>query len=167
LALDEILAPPESREIFSPNRRYILKILTKDKWRSGIAVAELYRSEEDTHKLLWREQLPYRFGSRFALVDDNGSSVLIDEWLNIKSKHAVIIFNLNGRIIADYDFTDIRKVLGTSKKTLIDHAERGWWVAGAPLFRNDNQFIFVPAGGKFLRIRVSDGSLSVASKDVF
>lgn len=162
---DKIRLPDARRVFTSPGGGYALIISTPDGWESKRVEAALYGVGEETEgegerERLWKRTLPYPLGPRHAAVNDAGEVVLIDEWLNVKSDHAVRVIGVEGALVAAHPYERVREVLGVSGRRLLEAAEGGgWWVAGEPRLSGDGSYVYVPAGGRYLRVRLKDGLL--------
>ncbi len=60
-----------------------------DHWQTRSALAELQLRLGSELKPLWHKVLPQEHGPRHVLVLDSGAVVLMDEWINVPSRHAV------------------------------------------------------------------------------
>ena len=49
----------------------------------------------------WARALPQVGGPREALLAPDGTAVLVDEWINVLPRHAVMIIAGDGRVVAD------------------------------------------------------------------
>ena len=158
-ARDDVVPLPElRREYISGNGQYRLSIVTLDNWRTPRAIGELMKTE-GSGAPLWRRTLPQNYGSKYAVVSDQGVSVMLDEWHNVKSPYAVVMFDLDGRILAQHDVEAVREVLGIELHELTAAARRGWWLASAPSVTEDGTAVTVKAGGRILTIDLIMGEM--------
>jgi hypothetical protein len=161
LAIDFIPNPPAREEFFSPDRTYVFVLSTPDNWESRKAVGELFHVAADTRKLLWTRPLPHEFRPRYVLVGSKGQVLLLDEWVNIKSRYAVMVLNREDHLVAQHDFDAVQKVLGVPVARVVEMARHGWWIMSPPILDASGERTRVEAAGKVLTIRLSDGHLSV------
>src|SRR5262245_9840853 len=87
---DRITLPPASREFTSPSGKFVLVVSTKDSWKSPRATGELF-SAGANRTLLWSRELPQEYGPRFALVNDQGTVLMLDEWINVNTRYAILV----------------------------------------------------------------------------
>lgn len=159
-AADIVPGPPEIEVFVSPSGAYRLRLLAPRTLDGGSPVAELRRRESGGERHLWRRALPHVWRPRLALVDDAGRILLLDEWLNTKSRLAVMILTPEGEETAVHDFEAVREALAEPVRVVVARAEHGWWIAGAPRLADDAPLVVVPAAGKHLAIDLATGALS-------
>ena len=158
---DRIVLPPERREVLSPSSRFVLVLATADKWKTPHGSAELYLVGTDERQLLWKRDLPHYHGPRRALVSDKGEVLLVDEWINVASRYALTIIDLENRIVASYNAEQVFKTLGVPLREITHHAKAGPWITDGPVFSPDGKFALIMAGGRTLEVSLSDGRLTV------
>ena len=157
-AADVVAGPPEIEESVSPSGSFRLRLLAPRDLRGGPPAAELHRLEDGGEERLWRRDLPHVWRPRMALVDDSGRVLLLDEWLNTKSRLAVMVLNPRGDEIVVHDFEAVREALDEPARVVVARAEQGWWIAGSPWLTDG--LVVVPAAGKHLVIDLATGALS-------
>ena len=94
---DRITLPDTKREFHSSSGRFNFVVSTRDGWKSLLATGDLFSVNGLTAKLLWSRGLPQQFGPRFALVNDLGTVLMLDEWININSHYAVLLIDRDNR----------------------------------------------------------------------
>ena len=161
LASDYIPLPLAREEFLSPARNYVFVLSSPDNWKSRKAVGELFQVTADTRKLLWTKPLPQEYRPRYVLVGIQGQVLLLDEWINIKSRYAVMILNRENRLVAQYDFDAVQRILGVSKAKIVKMARHGWWITSPPTLDASGERARVETAGKVLNIRLRDGHLSL------
>ncbi len=160
-ARDRIVLPPDQRSMRSPSGRYQLLLRTDDHWQTRAAIAELVDLSGPGQTLLWRVTLPQTQGPRRALVTDQGRTVMFDSWLNVASPHAIVVFGLDGQLLAMHSFDAVVAALGVSRATVAQHRRLGMWLSSEPVASDDGSKVVLQAGGRQLRLCLADGSLSL------
>ena len=158
---DRIDLPPASREFSSPGERYVLVLELPGLPNDKRARARLYRSADGQREPIWENPLPHEYGPRHALVDARGSVLLVDEWINVASRHALMLFDSAGREVAHYSFDDVVRVLGVERREVSPHAKLGVWMTTPPVLDGERGVVNIETSGKVLSVRLSDGRLSV------
>jgi hypothetical protein len=146
--MDRVTHPEESRKFVSPNGRYELVVQTFDHWKTRESVAILWKAG----KQVWRQTLPHSHGPRRVTVTDMGVSILLDEWVNIRSDHAVMIVSKEGRPVRSWSFDDVQMLLELPVEEINAKAEWGWWLGGEEVL--DVDCLSVPTGGSHLIVDV-------------
>lgn len=154
---DRIDLPAASREFASPDRRYVLEVELPGLPAGKRALARLYRSGE----LVWELPLPHEYGPRHALVDARGSVLLVDEWIHVPSRHALVLFDSAGHEVAHHSFDDVVRVLQVERRQVTAHAKLGVWLTTPPALDGEHGVVAIETSGKRLTVRLSDGHLSV------
>jgi len=152
---DRIQLPPERRVFQSPSSQFNLTLLTDDHWQTRRAIGQLC----DHSKLLWRCPLPQTLGPRHAVVTDHGEVVLIDDWINVPSTHALVLMGSDGHVRASYSIDELIAVLGVSRATVAKHGQLGIWLSAMPQLSTDG-ILRLPSSGRTLELRLADGTLS-------
>ena len=156
-AAGDRIAHPPVRQTFTTasdqGDAYRLVISAEDKWKSPIAKAKLFLGET----VLWDESLPHQYGPRFVLIGANGNVLLLDEFINVASPHAITLINKKGQTIARYGFKDIQSALNLSTDELTKQATAGWWISAAPLLVDAGNCAAVSTGNKLLEINLITG----------
>ena len=152
--------PAASREYCSASRQYCLVLSTADGWKSKHATAVLRRVTKGRAETLWQKTLPQELGPRIALVADTGEVVWFDEWINVASPMALMLFDPAGKLIRQAGFHDIEKALGVPGSDMVPIAKFGPWMMSPPVLDEPAGRAKVRTGRKTLLIRLSDGRLS-------
>ena len=156
-AAGDRIAHPPVRQTFTTasdqGDAYRLVISAEDNWKSPIAKAKLFQGET----VLWDESLPHQYGPRFVLIGANGNVLLLDEFINVASPHAITLINKKGQTIARYGFKDIQSALNLSTDELTKQATAGWWISAAPLLVDAGNCAAVSTGNKLLEINLITG----------
>jgi hypothetical protein len=161
MAKDVIDLPPASREIPSPRGDYVFVVSTPDAWKSLKAKGELFRLSDGRRESVWSQQLPQEYGPRYALVGPEGSVLLVDEWIHVESRYAVMVVDAAGRVVAQHAFGDVQGVLDVPVAKVVKLASLGWWVTTPPVLDAERGVATIGAAGKVLGVRLSDGRLSI------
>lgn len=159
LATDRISLPPVRREVSSANGNYALVLSTPDNWKSPKCVAELFQVARGARNLLWTRTLPQELGPYYALVGNEGQVLFFDEWINVKTRYSVMLINPENRLVIQYDFDALQKILNVPASTIASLAKRGVWITSPPVLDPSNEMAKVKTGGKVLGVRLSDGQL--------
>ncbi|WP_017300838.1 hypothetical protein [Nodosilinea nodulosa] len=153
LGQDTIAYPPELRHLVSAAGNYHL-ILTLGQDASGArrTTASLFEATGDRCQQVWSHTLPHSYGPRLALVNDAGTVVLLDEWINVASPYAIMVMGPEGEVAAQHSFDDIVEITGQSRAEVVEQAAQGFWLAGNPEIDHDGFQIIVPTAGGRLTI---------------
>lgn len=157
---DLIRLPAASSVHVSPSGRYRFEIATPDGWKSKHAEARLYRTDGGRRELVWQGMLPQEYGPRFVLVAPDGEVLMFDEWINVKSRFAVVILYPRDGHLVTHDFDDVQAALGVPPAQLVRTANHGWWIAAPPALGEHGDVAVVPAAGKRLAVSLKTGALS-------
>ena len=150
--------PPVLRTFFSRSRafRLIVRVTTpKD------ATAELWAGRDGHLTRRWTRALPHEWGPRTALVTDKGFVLLVDEWINVIPRHALMIVDPAGRIVADYSGEQVITHLGVARSQISAAATTGPWRSGDPQLTPDGAAATLQAGGRTLTLDMARGRLKV------
>lgn len=148
------LAHPPIRQTFT-TEPYQLTILTEDNWRTPLTQAKL----EQDDIVLWEETLPHQYGPKFVLIGSQGNVLLLDEFINVASPHAITLIGTNGKVIAQHSFEAIAKTLNLNAADLTKQATTGWWISAPPTLIDGNRAT-VSTGGTLLEIDLTTGEIS-------
>lgn len=154
VATDDSLSHPPVRQDFS-NGPYQLVITAEDRWETPLANSTLYEGDS----ILWEQDLPHQYGPRFVLVGRQGQVLLLDEFINVASPHAVTLIAPDGEIIQQSSFEDIQKTLRLRPADLTRQATSGWWISAAPELSSDGRYVFIKTGGTTLKVNMNTGEL--------
>lgn len=159
LADDAIDLPPVHQIVTSPNQAFLLVLQSPDGWATPQPVAALYSLDQRQCQRLWQRSLPQSYGPRFALVTDSGTTLLLDEWINVASDYAVVLLDPAGQLIAQHSFDQVAAVLQVPRAEIVERSRFGWWIGAAPSLQADGQQAEVAAAGQRLLIGLEDGQL--------
>ncbi len=157
---DRISLPPDRREFRSPSGNYILTLSSADHWQTRSALAELQLRSGSELKPLWHKVLPQGHGPRHVLVLDSGAVVLMDEWINVPSRHALMLLAPDGSELAHYGLDDLVLRLGVSRRMVADHGRLGLWMSSAPALSEDGSAVVFHSAQRRLILRLADGLLT-------
>lgn len=160
LSEDAISLPPTRQVILSPQETYILLLQAPVDWQSKQVTATLFEATSDRCQPVWSQTLPHEYGPRYALVNDRGQVVLLDEWINVASPYAITVISPTGDTVAQYSFDQVAAVLAVSRADLVDQAATGWWISAPPTLSRDGDTVRVAAGSDRLEINLATGALS-------
>ena len=160
---DSISLPPEREEFISPNQRYVLVLSTSDGWHSKRAIAELFEREADRRTLLWSRTLLHEYRPRYAIVGSQGNVLLLDEWINVKSRFAVVILSRDNHLVAQYNLDAVQEILDVPMSDIVQQATRGWWITAPPTLSSTRDRAYVETAGRHLVVDLQTGSLSVSA----
>ena len=159
-ATDSITLPPVQREFASPSGEFTLIVSADDQWQTPRASAVLSTGRSGARQPLWTRELPHHHGPRKVLLSDQGDSLLVDEWINILSPHALMLIDRRNQLVADYSAQAVLAALGLSAREAGASAREGPWLAEGPNLSADGQRALLRAGACTLEIRLRDGKLS-------
>jgi hypothetical protein len=159
---DRIDTPPVRREFPSPAGHYRLRIESLDGWRSPQPQASLARRRADgRYDTLWTRPLPHHHGPRAALVSDAGQVLLVDEWINVRSRHALVLLDATARELLHATHDQVLAALGVTLDALANQARLGPWLTRAPELTANPLHARIAAGGRVLRVELRSGALTV------
>ncbi|MEF7614439.1 hypothetical protein V4F39_11015 [Aquincola sp. MAHUQ-54] len=157
---DRIVLPPERRTSESPSGRFVLTVESRDGWRSRYALATLRLHDDAGPRMLWQKQLPHERGPRHLLVTDAGQTVLVDEWINVPSRHALMLLAVDGTEMAHLGLDALVQLLGVPRRAVADHARLGIWLSAPPMVAADGRSVRFEAAGRALLMNLSEGSVT-------
>lgn len=159
---DSIALPPAREAFVSPGGKYELLIAMRGapaEWARSGAEASLLATGDRRSAPLWQQPLPHSYRPRFALVGDDGTTALFDQWINVAGPHAVTLIDRSGKVIASHGFDDVAAALGVGRARLAAGARLGPWMQARPSLDPSGTEARVEAGGKTLVVRLADGAL--------
>jgi len=160
-AADRIDYPPTERRFSSPSHAFVLVVRTADNWKTPRPIAELRRAGGS---VIWQHPLPHYHGPRFALVADNGAVVLVDEWINVVSRYAVILIDPLGRTVAVHPAEGVFSLLAVPRRDISAHARFGVWLSGIPAFSSDGGSVVLESDGRRIELSLKMGSLTLGNR---
>lgn len=160
LGQDAIPYPPLLRHETSPAGNYHL-ILTLGPDAAGTqrTTASLFETLGDRCQRVWSHPLPHSYGPRLALVNDAGTVVLLDDWINVASPRAIVLLGVDGKVKAQYGFDDIVEVTGQSRSEVVNQAAQGFWLAGTPEMNRAGTQLSIPTAGGQLTLDLATGAM--------
>lgn len=158
LSADAMLLPAAERSFASPGGHFLLKVRLFDGRRAN---AELLDLQGDKPRSLWQLTLLQEQGPRFAVVTDRGTVLLVDEWINVISRHALQLIDRSGRTIAHYPAEHLFKLLAVPRFQITVQAKAGPWISRGPTLSPDQTVAEFQAGGRRLRVDLATGDLRV------
>ena len=161
ISSDRITLPPARREFTSPDRSYLLVVETADRWKTFYPTARLFRTGQGKPVLCWTRVLTQQYGPRGAVVAGDGHVLFVDEWINVTSRWALMLLDVDNRVIATHDYKTAVSALGASPDEIAAHARSGTWITDGPALSADGKSARIAAGGRTLVVSLQDGSLSV------
>ncbi|PSN11130.1 hypothetical protein C7293_25430 [filamentous cyanobacterium CCT1] len=161
LGRDAIPYPPPLRHEASPAGTYHL-VLTLEKDAEGTrrTIASLFETTGDRCQQIWLRLLPHSYGPRLGLVNDRGTVVLLDEWINVASPYAIVLMGADGAVEAEYSFDEIVQITEQSRAEVVEQAAQGFWLAGRPTINRSGSQVSIPAAGGQLTLDLATGDLS-------
>jgi len=152
---DRLTLPAEYQSVEKGN--YRLEIASEPEWRSPTPTATLFKGDTP----IWQKELPHQYGPRFSLVTSEGQVVLLDEYINVASPHAIALISTTGDTTSTYSFDDIQAFLkDISRADFTRQAASGWWISSPPQLDEPEQNALVQTGGTTLQINLTTGDLS-------
>lgn len=110
---------------------------------------------------LWNRPLPHEQGPRDALVSDSGAVVLLDEWINVVPRHAIMLIAPDGRTLALYSGEQLFAVLNVPREAISANARNGVWMSSEPIPGADGKTVEFRCARRGLTLRLADGKLTV------
>ncbi|MBE9141101.1 hypothetical protein IQ254_28535 [Nodosilinea sp. LEGE 07088] len=159
LGQDTIPYPPVMRHGASPEGRYHLTLTLVEGADPPHTVASLFETLGDRCQQVWSRPLPHSYGPRLGLVNDSGTVVLLDEWINVASTRAVVVLGRDGDAIAEHSFDDIVAVTGETRAEVVEQAKQGFWLGGSPEMQNDGSYLAIPTAGGELTLNLATGAM--------
>lgn len=160
LGQDAIPYPPILRHSVSAAGSYHLTLtLERDASGARRTTARLFEAAGDRCQQVWSQSLPHSYGPRTALVNDAGTVVLLDEWINVASPYAIVVVGLDGAVKAQHSFDDIVEITDQSRADVVDQAAQGFWLAGDPELHEGGTQVTIPAAGGYLTLDLTTGEL--------
>ena len=152
MAADRMDLPPAERRFGSG---FVLTVKTLDGWKTPLGRATLADARGGVK---WERELPHHHGPRRVLVTKSGQVLLVDEWINVLSRYALMLIAPSGVTVAQYSGEQIISLLGVPRAAIRLNARVGAWMTAEPSAVGDS--VFFEAGGRRLVLRLADGQLS-------
>lgn len=159
-AVDHVPAPAPMETLQSPDGAYAFDIALAKRWRTELAIGTLRAVAGGQSRIVWQRSLPQRVRPRFALVANDGSVLLFDQFDNILGPIAVLLINPKGQDVAVLTFDDIRRVAGAPPADIAHQARHGVWLQRPPVLAGADAQVTV--AGRSLLIDLQSGQLRLA-----
>ncbi len=157
---DKLVLPPATREFRSSSGRFVFSVSSADHWKSRVGQARLYAAAGSERTLLWTVALPQERGPRHVLVADSGAVVLMDEWINVPSRYALMLLSPQGKQLVHYGIDALVELLGVSRRAVAEQGRLGIWMSSTPSFSADASTVTFRSAGRQLVLRLADGQLT-------
>jgi hypothetical protein len=175
LAADEWV-PPRIREIFSPDRRYFVRITPGESWGEtwgfkGAKIgkhsqAALFREQPDKGYRLERTMdLPNPVAPVEVFVSNNGDLVTLDNWHNEGYGAVLVLYHWDGTMVRSYQLADL-----FSKKEIESFpmsVSSIWWHKGPTYIQEDQKTFYMgykePPDYRELILTLSNGSVRLCA----
>lgn len=161
VAEDRLVTPSPLRYFMSVDGKFRLAVRARDDWKTPFTVATLTRYGQTPGRYLWSRALPHEYGPRRALVSTQGEVVLVDEWINIISIHALTVIGPKGKVLRVHEGEDVLALLDVPRREVSAHARVGNWMSAEPVFSEDGRQVILKSAGRELRLDLVDGGLSL------
>ena len=148
------LAHPPVRQTFT-TEPYQLVISAENSWETPLTKAQFFQGETP----LWEKSLPHQYGPKFVIVSTRGNVLLLDEFINVASPHAITLIDSAGNTIARHGFKDIQTTLNVSAADLTKQATTGWWISAPPTLIESANCVTVSTGNATLGIDLTTGAM--------
>ena len=157
--MDTLNLPPITRTVTAGRYRFTVK--ADGNWDTDQDSGTLYRDSAVGTQRLWQQNLPHSYGPRYVIVGHQGQVLLLDEFINIASPHAITLLDSQGEVVAQHSFDDIEARLGVHRADLVEQAEQGWWISAPPRVDEARHTVTVATGGKTLIIDLTSGQIGL------
>ncbi len=111
---------------------------------------------------LWNRLLPHEQGPRSALVTDSGAVVLLDEWINVVPRHAIMLIGPDGRTPARYSGEQLFAILNVPRKAISANARHGVWMSSEPVPSADGKTVEFRCARRSFTLQLADGKITVS-----
>ncbi|NEO61066.1 MAG: hypothetical protein F6J98_11695, partial [Moorea sp. SIO4G2] len=160
--VDRISLPPLQTEFFSPQGDFRFTVSTPDKWKSTQGYGRLVRLMGNVSEIIWEDKLPQEYGPRYLLVGQQGEVLMLDEWINVKSKYAIVVLNPQNELIIQHDFDNVQEILDVPTSEIVQRATGGsWWLSGPPSLDESGSKAYIPTSDQVLKVDLQTGQLSL------
>jgi len=156
---DAIDLPPAVREFQSPNGKFVLTLSNSDNWTTRFVCAQFDAVSGPSRRRLWKQVLPHEHGPRQVYLTDAGAVVLIDEWINIPSRHALMLIDHNGQTLAHQSLDALIRILGVQRQAITVHARLGVWLMAHPVISTNGAVMSIPVENRSLDLKLTTGHL--------
>lgn len=159
---DRNVPPPPERSFVSPAGNYRLEVRTPDAGQGILATASLMAVRPGGATAVWSATLPQRYGPGTAFVSDTGRVLLIDEWFRALSDYALVLYDVDGSVLARHPVADIEAASGLTRAELASRGRAGPWMSASPERAPSGDAVVVEAGGVRLLVSLETGALARA-----
>jgi hypothetical protein len=157
---DRIALPPLEQRFVSPLGTFVFDLTAIDGWATpSRSMGTLWIREGVGLRELWRRQLPHGFRPRFVIVDDAGHVLLVDEWIKVRTRFALMLLDRDNHELARRSLDDILPLLDIPVADLVRAARFGWWLSAAPLLDDPKDAVLIQTPGNDLRVDLRNGGL--------
>jgi hypothetical protein len=157
---DERVLPPARRVFESASRNFALSVSTADQWQTPSARVTLQQLAPAPVRTVWEQTLPQEHGPRRVIVTNQGVVVMVDEWINVPSRFALMILDARGQRVANYSLDELITTLAVPRSAISANATLGIWLSAEPVLTADGGSVSFRVGGRGLIVRLSDGVLT-------
>ena len=161
---DAIVLPPAKRTFASPSGNFALTLSSLDGWKTFQATAELVAIDGAVRRSIWRQTLPHEKGPRHVLVLNSGAVILIDEWINVPSRHALMLIDAQGKTLAHYSIDELISVLGVARGIVGANGKLGVWLSEMPTPNAAGTLLNLRSAGRWLRLDLASGRVTAADQ---
>lgn len=162
---DSISLPPTKQTFTSGDYQLVIEAaapnstnqLQTDQWQTEAAIAYLNKND----MLQWEKALPHAYGPRFVVLNTDGQTLLLDEFINVASPYAITLISATGKQVAQYSFEDIEATLSLPTASITQQATSGWWISAPPALSQHEEHVFIQTGGRQLMVELVTGELTV------
>ena len=96
-------------------------------------------------------------------MGNRGDVLLLDEWINVVSRHAVMLIDQRNRIVTQRSFKDVEIVVGVPLGSIVSKERSGFWMGGRPtLDAEANRAVVPTVAHRNLVVDMQNGRMSVA-----
>jgi hypothetical protein len=122
--------------------------------------ARLFRLDEPGNpnpQTIWQKPIP--FVPSQVLVSDSGDVVSIDEYFQLGYRHALVVFNRQGDIIADYKLEDLLTPTEIKWRVQCTVSSRHWMMGAVTDFTYGSFLLIRLKWGKLITVDLDSGKL--------
>ena len=98
------------------------------------------------------------------MVNDEGQVLLVDEWINVKSRRALTLIDHQNHVVAEHAYEALQATLGVPGPEIVRLSRHGYWLQAAPRLDQAGGHALLQGGGKLLSVDMTTGALSLASR---
>lgn len=159
---DRIRLPSLQTEFFSAEGNFCFIVSTKDNWQTKQGYGRLIKHTDQVSEVVWEGKLPQEYGPRYVLVSRRGEVLMLDEWINVKSKYVIVLLNPQNNLVIQHDFEKVQQVLQVPISEIVQKATQGsWWISAPPSLDQSLSAAYIQTAGKVLRVDLQTGELKL------